>query len=487
MLKKYGIAIVLGATLNLFADEPEVKSFPLSIGALEEAGFVKDGLYTVSRSQNSVEAKNDWVDHFGAFINKRAIVNDRLYLSAGLGGVFQYRKQEIVASGFTGSQRKAFFVGPSTTEAVFHFGDLEKPWLQLGMGMFGYKYNNEAYNLGEYLYRSGAYPTYTVTGGYTVIGSAGAQLQGFKAHLAKGNLNADIFLTTETGLAPLFDWSPSAVVDYTVADGLLDLGFGVNLKRWIQVKPSRSSRPINKNGYFTYNGKDYSANSDLYNSKWQFDKNKNDVAQAAIDSTEYTLVDSLVSLPASQRPSVQYYNSKSTLMMARATVDFKKLLSSNSFGPQDLKLYSEIAVLGLQNFPVFYQKVTERMPIMVGFNLPTFKLLDLFALQVEYMNSPYLNNTYQIAAYEANIPYFPTESDSLVSKTTYNDLANKDNFKWSVLLKKSLGPITFSAQAACDHLRVPAALFYYGPQFDNNEVTVSSKDWYFMTQLSWGI
>ncbi len=484
---KCGIGIVFGAALQLFADEPIVKSFPLSIGAFQEAGIVKSGLYTVTRSTTSINVKDDWMDHFGAFIDKKAVVNDRLFLSAGLGGVFEYRKRELVRTGFTGSQRKGFFIGPANTEAVYHFGDPDKPWLKLGLGMFGYKYNPEAQNLGEYLFRSGAYPTYTITGGYTIIGSAGNQFQGFKAQMAKGNLRADLFFTTETSLAPLFDWSPSGVFSYSLGEGMLDLGFGINLKHLLQVKPSRSAQRSNINGYFTYKGKDYTANTDYYDSKIQFNKTHGITAQAVADSVEFALVDSLVRLPEGQKPKLSYYNSRSTLLMARATLDLKKLTGMGAMGSQDLKVYSEVGVLGVQNVPVFYKSISERMPIMVGINLPAFKLLDVFSLQVEYMNSPWMNNTYQIGANAANTPFFPIASDSIVSEKTYNDLATKDNLKWSVLLKKSLGPITFSAQAARDHLRVPSQLFYYGPQFDHNEVTVSNKDWYFMTQISWGI
>jgi len=56
-----------------------------------------------------------------------------------------------------------------------------------------------------------------------------------------------------------------------------------------------------------------------------------------------------------------------------------------------------------------------------------------------------------------------------------------------VFLKKSFGHVSFLAQAANDHLHLTSSEYYYGPQFDHGEVTVSSKDWYFMTQVAWGM
>jgi len=41
------------------------------------------------------------------------------------------------------------------SQGIYSFGDLDQPWLQLAAGYFPFKYNPQASNLGEYLYRSG--------------------------------------------------------------------------------------------------------------------------------------------------------------------------------------------------------------------------------------------------------------------------------------------------------------------------------------------
>ncbi len=501
------------ATYSIFAlfslsigseSEPKIDAQPLHIGALQEFGQVVKGSYLAGVEDSKV-TEMDWVDHFGAFLTKDVTIEDRLHISAGLGGVFQFRKPESVGSGFSFAQHKAFFVGPTKVEAVFDFGETGKPWLQIGSGMFGYKYNPQAVNLGEYLFRSGAYPTYNYTGGYVFVNSAGSGLQGFKALYHKGNFKADLLLFTEMGLAPLYDWSLASVLSYSVGDGLLDVGAGVNFQRLFQVHPSRTARRIPINSYFIVGGKTYVGMKEYYANPAQFytkvadslalrDSVGNASRIASLRNVvngnrkDEVIVDSVLALDDSSRQGIKYYSAAATLLMARATLDVKKLFSSELFGSEDLKLFAEIDVQGVKNYPVFYEKMTDRMPIMFGMNLPGFKFLDLIALQGEYLHSPWLNNTFARGRSGANVPYLPNSSDKNLSNTEYNDAAANDDFKWTVQVKKNLGSnVSLWAQAASDHLRIPSSLYYYGPQFDHNEVTIKKDDWYLMAQISWGI
>src|SRR4051812_12088121 len=97
MLKKTGLALALGAAMAS-ADEPSIKLSPLNFGAAQEWGLVKSGLYKAGDA-NAEPVRNDWIDHFTAYLSKQAIVNERLYITAGLGGVFQFRKPEVVDPG----------------------------------------------------------------------------------------------------------------------------------------------------------------------------------------------------------------------------------------------------------------------------------------------------------------------------------------------------------------------------------------------------
>jgi hypothetical protein len=501
-MKKGFLPLLIAA--SLYAQEAEVVQKPMAIGAFHEFGAVYNGLYSTGESPRIIGT--EWIDHFGAFLGKEAVVNGRLHLSAGIGGVFQFRKPETVGSGFDFSQRKAFFIGPTPTMATFHFGDMEMPWLKLGTGLFSYKYNPDATNLGEYLFRSRAYPTALNTGGYVFANSASANLQGVKAEYQNGNLKADLLFTSETELAPLYDWSLALVGSYSIGSGLLELGAGVNLSHVLPVKPSRTTSTERENGYFkavdpmTGVAKDYSGNPEYYANAAAFHYGKATAAdslKAAVYERDQILVDSLLSLPkGGGYPSMSYYTTQSIILMARATLDPKKLFDAPVLGEQDLKLYFEADVLGVKNYPVFYTDVMKRIPIMAGFNIPTFRLLDLFAVQVERFNSPWLNNTYSIASGSGegeqrkvlNTPFLPNSGDVVLSRNNYNDGSNRDNWKWSLLAKKTIqGRLTFSAQVARDHLRIPSSQFYYGPQYEPNEVTAFEDSWYWVTQISWGL
>lgn len=485
--------MLLAASAPAFAeDEHKIEYRPLSIGALEEFGQLGRGVYLMGPSQKGEVWTHDWIDHFGAFLTKQAIVDDRLYLSGGLGGIFQFRKPELVDPGFPGSQRKGFFIGPTQATAEYRLGDPEKPMFSLGAGMFPYKYNPDASDLGEFLYRSGAYPGFTVTGGYALVNNAAAYLQGAKASYRAGGFHGDLLLTTETNLAPLYDWSLGAIADYSVADGLLELGAGANLKRLIEVKPSRTSPHVQANGYIEYQGQAYTTNLNYYDYQSEFYKKKGTpegTAKAAAFQAQHDLVEKLLDTAQTPiPPAMHYYTNAGLLLMARAAFDIKKLIGSDAFGPNDLRLYAEASVLGWKNYPVFYENRSERIPIMFGFNLPGFRFVDLISVQAEYYKSRWLNNTSQIANQAIPLPFFPIAGDTVASRTEWNDLARRDDWKWSILVQKKIaGYITLSGQVANDHLRLTSSRYYYGPQYDHNEITISGKDWYWMTQLSWGL
>jgi hypothetical protein len=120
-------------------------------------------------------------------------------------------------------------------------------------------------------------------------------------------------------------------------------------------------------------------------------------------------------------------------------------------------------------------------------------MLDLLAVQVEYFDSPWLNNSYSIGAGNqervVNTPFLPAGTgDAVLSRNDYNDQAERDNWKWSVLARKNIANrLTLSVQVARDHLRMPSSKFYYGPQYEPNEITAFPDSWYWASQISWGL
>jgi hypothetical protein len=377
--------------------------------------------------------------------------------------------------------------------------------------MFPYQYNPDANNLGEYLFRAGPYPTFIMTGGnggLTAIGDQFTVLEGFRANAHTSNLNLDVILATETGLPPLYDWSLALVAGYKVADGLLDLGAGVNFKRLIQVDKKKTTVEALENSYFKRNGTWYSGEARYYKNPGDFLATLADstrakgTAQDSVLADQYAakstallaIADSLVKggpwvdATTGKVNDAKYYTPAGTMVMARASVDFKKLFDSDLFSKEDLRLYGEIAILGIENYPVYYEKITDRMPMMAGFNLPTFHLLDLLSVQFEYYNSPNLNNTYTVGEHNWSIPYIPENGTAVFSDKAFNDLTKKDNYAWSILLRrKIMAGLTLNGQIARDHMRVIGTDWFYGSRFQPDEVLHKSSSWYWMFQLGWNI
>ena len=89
---------------------------------------------------------------------------------------------------------------------------------------------------------------------------------------------------------------------------------------------------------------------------------------------------------------------KGIKVMGRASVDFKPMFGlENALGAPDLKLFGEVAVLGIENQGYYYDDVTTRIPIMLGVNLPTFRMLDFLSFQVEYYKNPGLTASKQLS------------------------------------------------------------------------------------------
>lgn len=501
--------LLFGALLAMAAgagaDEGlDVKRSPLRFGGLQEMGMIHKGLLG---STPIMLMEDEWIDHFGSWFEQEVVIEDRLELRGGLGGIFEWPKPEKSGEQYGGSQYKMFYIGPTTAKAMYHFGGMEGKF-SLGGGMFPYKYNPDAVDLGEYLLRSQPYPTTIFTGGnggLTAIGEQYATLQGFHGNFRMGGWSADVLFATETGLPPLYDWSLSFLAGYRSPEGLIDVGAGVQFKRLIQVKSEKTRVEALENSYFKKDGKWYSGNSAYYKNPATFLQGKAREAYAKNRKADSLLGDAytaraqaLLAIADSLQeggpwldstgkvPGAGYYTPAGTMVMARASLDLKKILPYAGHSPSDLRLYAEAAVLGIKDYPVFYRKITQRMPVMAGFNLPTFGLLDLLAVQWEYFDSPNLNNTYTVGENNWSVPYLP--EDNLFSRNEWNDLTDKDNYSWSLTARrKVMGALTVSAQVARDHMRTIGTDWFYGARFEPNEVLHKTSSWYWMFQLGWSL
>jgi hypothetical protein len=484
------------APASVTADE--VTHHPLRFGGVHEFGAVYDGLY--SPKTGPEVSPMEWVDHFGVFLRQDVTI-DRLELQLGLGGVFHFPKPEHVFPKFFSSMYKLFFFGPTVAKADYTFGDPNSAdGLRLGGGLFPYKYNQDAANLGEYLFRSGPYPTYLMTGGSLFVNDNAAYLQGLHANYRLGNVSVDALFVTETMMPPLYDWSLALVASYRVAGGLLEVGGGVNFKRLVQIDPDRTVRKVRGNGdpvweniYFTRNGKDYYADPLFYQYQADFYYSKGTAADSTKAAGFQASADSVTAWRDPSHPGFiteaerNYYTPAGTVLMAYASLDLKKLLDVDP-GRAPFKLFAEAAILGLENYPVFYEDRLRRAPVMLGAHLPTFGVLDQFTVQFEYFDSPWANSTRSLGENNIAIPSYPRGLEPLFSSESYNDITDKDNFAWSVLARRELVPgLNVSVQFARDHLRTVGTNWFYGGRLEPSETLYRNGSWYWMTQLSWGL
>ena len=416
------LGLVLSGVVHCFADDNKIERKPLSIVGSYQLGQIHQMIREGHPDSNVV------VQRIGVWALQEGTINDRLAISLGWGGLFFNPYPAIVGSPDT--QRKYFASGLVQAKAEYTFGDLEKPYLKLALGNFPYKYNPDAKNLGEYLFRASAYPGILTTGGFEVVNSAYASLQGFKASSQFGNGKVDLLLTSETTLAPLHDFSVSLLGSYTVGKAL-DLGAGVNFNRLIQVRPSLDTPKKLKNSYVKAPG------------------------------------------------DTGYYTFASTKMIGRASFDPKAFMSSEVFGKDDLKIYGEVAALGLTNYPFYYEKLSERMPMVIGFNIPTFKLLDVMSVEVESYTSKFPNDWRRVV--RDGVP-LPELGDT--TSTPYNPKAyEKDNIKWSVYAKKEVvSGLSIFVQVARDHFRT----LDIGWQPETNEVLTKKDHWYYLANVVYG-
>ncbi|MBD3390631.1 MAG: hypothetical protein GF418_01305 [Chitinivibrionales bacterium] len=318
----------------------------------------------------------------------------RMYVGfrAQIGHSFLYPAYNIDA---LGTQAKRITAGLTESKGTFIFGDVDQAPFVLTAGYFDLKYNPDAQDLGEYLLSSGCYPGYVFSGGPEMHGVRTTKLAGLW-------LDADVFekfrqdlvASVEIFVIPNYDISISYLFETDIRE-IVTLGGGVSFHRLISA-------------------------------------NENNTTPASAELPD----------PDDTTKTIKYTH-RGVKLMGRIALDPKPLFSTDIFGERDLRLYAEAAVLGVKNYPIYYENISERIPVMVGFNLPTFKLLDVLAVEGEWYGSTLNNNPYS----DVNSPY-PVGQE----KRAWGSV---DDFKWAVSARRTLMEhIAVTARVACDHLRL---------------------------------
>jgi hypothetical protein len=197
------------------------------------------------------------------------------------------------------------------------------------------------------------------------------------------------------------------------------------------------------------------------------------------------LVDSLVGRkdadgnPLPDLVPLDYYTVNGTLLAARFSLDFKPLLGEKV----DFKIYGEAAMLGIKNYPVFYTDPMERMPLMLGVNLPTFGLLDLLSVEAEYWKNRYINSYYNVISQSAlgaipDYAHMAGAKQGLAVDPTLD--YTQDDLSWAITAQKSVGKhFTMIGKAARDHLTLLNAGQGFGTDLQH-DILPDDRGWYWV-------
>lgn len=382
------------------------------------------------------------------FLQEAAL--NRFDVSVGLTGLVWWP----YGQGVTNSDERVMNVKPMIpiARARWQFGDPASTGGAFQVGTFNYKYNPDARDLGEYLYRSGTYPGFLwTTEGWLLMNRAANYSHGVLLTVTQmgGKLKHNFSLFMENQYFPVGDFSPG--YDFSVTSKWFEVGGGAVLNHYLSTHPSRLTPKIDQNTYITGHVKD-SAGA-VKEISWV----------SGAPPPNDSIIDTV---------KTGHWTFKGIKLMGRAALNLGSLLPENIRGPEDLRLFTEVAVLGVEDYPVYYSKMSRRIPVMVGINLPTARLLDVFSVQVEYYKSLYND----IEQFNAGTPSLP------IWKTDYGDEITRDDWKWSIYGKKTINKLmTIYAQAADDHFRLTS-----GPRtlkVSSIPLTSTPSDWYYLVRL----
>lgn len=451
-----GICAGLALTAAVSADAELVRN-PTQVGANVDVGqIVKGDLYVGTSPQGEIE--NEIITRTGVYLTESGVYDDRLTIKLTIGGLFWFASAAPSNTDFQ-NRRVQFGPGVGQAQAVYAFGeDPKKPTSTLQFGLFSHKYS-DAVNLGEYMYRTGTYPGLLYSGGWSYMNASGYLAQGVRWTMPTmgGLLTHDVTAYMERGLQPLHDITPGYMITVKPTP-FFNASAGVVWSHAISLNSKRLSPKAEANAY---------------------SKRTNRPVKDAVASGG-SVEDSITAYDWANKDSlgnIGYYTFKGFKVMGRAALDIGQLAGMESVKPGQFKVYTEVALLGVEDQPYYYEDKTARMPVMFGLNVPTFGLFDRLTFEGEYLASAFPNDNANVLQNQ-----YPTP----VSTPYAFDPDDKqfDDWKWTVYLsRKIVNGVTVYAQAASDHLR----------HFDNAAVpaarsaTPTSKDWYYVLRLDFGI
>jgi hypothetical protein len=421
------------------------------MGAIENGQFMKSN-YTQSTQQD-----RPWINRVYGQICLHSKINDHLSITVAPEvklwfDTYPWQTMGNTAFAYPFSQRSTVVLADA--QAQLSFGNPDAIAFNAMAGVMPFKYNNDAKNLGEYLFRSGARPAYINTS----FDFAYSRLNGIRLNATTlSNLSFDLFLTTETQAKPALDWSLSFMANYRLPS-VFEAGAGVMFDRLFPVMNSRT-QPIDKdNVYLTKTGEQ---------EYWKFGGTK---------AVAHLMFDPKMLLPESIK---------------------------NIFSEKDFRIYSEAAVLGFENTTpythpldaggnpdttqqvidsakLFYENILERIPVMFGINVPTLKILDYLSVELEWYGWQY-PNSYGNQGFQILLPTpIPVQS----GKESLYQI--DDNWKYSFNLKRTIyGHLSVIGQVSRDHTQHDIYYPAYEAKNLYEEVFTQKDNWGWWVKLQY--
>ena len=468
-LKPYLLIVIAGLLLS-----PAMAQFSNDLEIdFQGAGWYQFG--SIMRVSDTITGNanyaGNWIQNYGALFNGIISFNKELQGSFGIGGIKGH-----TARGSLGTQDglryfQTTFVNMARITYTLGGEEYSSP-LQITSGLFSYKYDNNIRNLGLYLIRGSVYPQIVISEFESKEMLPIGNLLGVHMRNRFSSFTQDVLLVSEIDLKPRYDYSLIYIANLEVGH-FLEIGAGVNFYHLLPTRPSLT-KPSDKGEL----GADWDETESTYDHELdrQFAL---DLDTAIIPLAQRSIPNDSLSIHR------EWYSTAGTKVMVRFAFDPKPFFSTDILGANDFKIYGEMAVLGVKNYKKIYNKISERIPVMLGINLPGFKILDDFTFEVEYFGNKHIPDMGKLMDYGSPIarsPYWQRgdiylEDGTIVKPEPYD--VDKDNWKWSLYLAKVIsGHVKISGQVASDHFRVGMGAPY--PWSTYGETFSSWKDWYWM-------
>ncbi len=436
----------------------------IDLGRLEHGKDLSVSLNDTAFDPSGLALNRTYVD-----INVSQQMDEHNFVSVGVGGIFWKAFEQATGE----PEAKVIKFGPGISNAYMKYSPTET-W-NLTLGYFPYKYNQSSRNLGEYLFRTEAYPTVIFTGGWSWMNSASYSAVGLKLSRESETFTQDIGLFGEYFNAPIYDVTPAYVATWKPTSAFT-LGGGVALHRYLTPNTKIRKELTRKYAYYEnfYIPGTAATGSAPARPAQRRTMLKEDIkAQAGADGAAADVFFQDSNNVGAQEKSLSFDN-RAVMLMTHATLDFNGLLGLDREKVGAFELYGEIALLGLKNYPIFYTKYSQRMPVLVGASIPTFGLLDHLTFETEYLNNPNIQSIY------STFDVLDLAPDVNFRYKQYQ----RDNLKWSLHASRNLTSfLSINLQVANDHMRLKDK--YARPEYI--PVTNTPKDWYWLTRIQWAI